>query len=171
MDDLWEWPTDLICVYRMSRKVVSSSRLDLMCKTHITTTHFMQDWWFLWPTPFYKTINIYYQKNVKIMCLEDVLIISWNLTVNQLWVFLHLFTCLIQPVLLRCWPSVCLFRQYCRSNRNIACHCTTKAQGDRKTCIYFQGGIAKEQFLSQEHTSREIFRDCHYRSYLTVMQK
>lgn len=34
----------LICVYRMSSKVVSLSRLDLMFKTHFTTKRFMQDW-------------------------------------------------------------------------------------------------------------------------------
>lgn len=112
-------------------------------------------------------------KECQKVCVQKMyLFTSWNLTVSQLWVFLCLFICLVQFMVLRCWSPVYLFRQYCRSNRNIAYHCATKGEGDKKTCIYFQSGMPKEQFLFEEHTSREkIFRVCHCRSYLTVMQK
>lgn len=83
------------------------------------------------------------------MCLEGVLVISWNLTVSQLLVFLHLFICLVQLMVLRCWPSVYLLRQYCRCSRNIACHRAAKGEGERKTFVCFQGGMPKEQFSYQ----------------------
>lgn len=64
----------------------------------------------------------------KSMCLEGVLLISWNFTVSRLLVFLHLFICLIQLMVLRCWPPVYLLRQYHRCNRNIACHRAEKVK-------------------------------------------
>lgn len=177
MDDFWERSTDLICVYRTSSKVVSLSRSDFMCKprsdfmckTQITTKQFMQAWLSLWGTPFYKTINIYYQKNIKEYMFGRRTYYFLEFDCKSV-VVLSSSICLIQLMVLRCWPPVYLLRQYCRC-RNIACHCATKGEGDRKSCIYFQGGMPKEQFLLPEHTSRDIFRICHYRSYLTAIQK